>query len=133
MSTRPRTPKAQKFTPDDLAPEEIMLPVVVTQEELVEMIAEHLEDIETIPWLSDEDYAKAVGQYRMQFGALLNEMLEPLRLYGMSPFVDSAISAIIDCGVSLAEDFGLRVRGIDKVISLEIIKLKRAQRESLRK
>lgn len=41
--------------------------------------------------------------------------------YGMEPFVQGAINEI----VSLAEDFGLRVRGIDKPLSIELIRRNR--------
>jgi hypothetical protein len=46
--------------------------------------------------------------------------MKPLEKYGQKPLVDGAIIAI----VSLCEDFGLRVRGIDQPISLEITKQK---------
>ncbi len=73
-------------------------------------------DFEHVYWLNDEDYAKAVGQLKLQFGT----MLEPLRMYGQKEYV----SQVLKEAVKLCEDFGLRVRGIDKTISLEIIRRK---------
>jgi len=67
-----------------------------------------------IHWLSNADYAKAVGQFRLQ----LNGVLQPFNIYGLNVFMPGAIEEI----VKLAEDLGLRVRGIDKAISLEIIR-----------
>jgi hypothetical protein len=69
---------------------------------------------QSIPWLSDEEYAKAVSQLRLQIGGALR----PLEAYGQAVYVTGAVNAIM----KLAEDFGLRVRGIDQPISLEIVK-----------
>jgi len=63
-----------------------------------------------IHWLTDEDYAKAVGQLRLQ----LNGVFQPFKIYGMDVFAYQAIGET----VKLAEDFGLRVRGIDKPIQV---------------
>jgi len=71
---------------------------------------------EGIPWLSDSDYKKAVGQLRLQF----NGVFEPFHGYGQGVFIPGAIE---EC-VKLAEDFGLRVRGIDKEIALGVIRRK---------
>ena len=68
-------------------------------------------------WLKEEEYKKAIGQLRLQVGAVM----KPLRLYGQDIYVDGAIAEII----KLAEDFGLRVRGVDKPISIEYIRRKR--------
>ena len=70
-----------------------------------------------INWLSDEDYAKAVGQFRIQ----LNGVFEPFNLYGLGVHIPGAIEEI----TKLTEDFGLRVRGMDKPISLEMIRNER--------
>ena len=64
--------------------------------------------------LSDEDYAKAVGQFRLAVGAVLSVF----NMYGMDAYIPSAQEEI----VKLAEDFGQRVRGIDKPISIEYIR-----------
>jgi hypothetical protein len=71
-------------------------------------------DGKEINWLSDEDYAKAIWQFRSQVGGIL----KPLEKYGQKPMVDGALISI----TKLAEDFGLRVRGIDHPIDLEIVK-----------
>uniref|UniRef100_A0A6M3LFP7 Uncharacterized protein n=1 Tax=viral metagenome TaxID=1070528 RepID=A0A6M3LFP7_9ZZZZ len=67
--------------------------------------------------LPDNEYKKAVGQLRLQLGALL----KPLRLYGQDIAVDGIIPEII----KLAEDFSLRCRGVDKPISIEYVRRKR--------
>ncbi len=69
-----------------------------------------------VHWLTDEDYKKAVGQLRLQ----LRGVFEPFDSYGLSVFIPGAVEE----AVKLAEDFGLRVRGIDKAISLEIVRRK---------
>ena len=69
-----------------------------------------------IHWLSDEAYLKARTQLDLQIGGVLH----PLRLYGQGPFVDQACNEI----VKLCEDFALRVRGVDKPISLELLRRK---------
>jgi len=65
-------------------------------------------------WLSDEEYAKAVGQFRLQ----LSGVFEPFHLYGLDVYIPGAITEI----TRLTEDFGMRVRGIDKPISLELVR-----------
>ncbi len=80
-------------------------------------------DLEQVHWLSDEEYAKAVGQLRMQMAGVFDfmkveEKLPVRYMHGMTEFVPGAIEEII----KLAEDFGLRVRGLDKPISLELIR-----------
>lgn len=67
-----------------------------------------------VHWLSDEEYSKAVGQLRLQ----LNGVMSPFRQYGQDVFIPQAVD---EC-VRLAEDFGLRVRGIAKPISLEMVR-----------
>jgi hypothetical protein len=64
--------------------------------------------------LSDEDYAKAIGQFRLAVGAILSVF----NMYGMNAYIPAAQEEI----VKLAEDYGLRVRGIDKPISIEYIR-----------
>jgi len=72
---------------------------------------------EGIPWLPDEEYRKAVGQLRLQ----LNGVFEPFQGYGLKEFIPGAV---VEC-VKLAEDFALRVRGVDKPISLERVRTKK--------
>jgi len=61
-----------------------------------------------IPYLSEDDYHKAVFQLR---GALIN-LMRPLEIYGQRPIVDE----VIEQTVKLTEDFALKVRGIDKML-----------------
>jgi len=70
--------------------------------------------LKDIHWLSEDDYKKAVSQLRMQ----INGVLTIFNVYGQDVFIPSAVGEI----VKLCEDFGLRVRGVDKAISLEIIR-----------
>lgn len=65
-------------------------------------------------WLPDEEYQKVVGQLRLQ----LNGVLAPFNAYGLGVFIPGAVTEI----VKLCEDFGLRVRGVDKAISLEMVR-----------
>ncbi len=65
-------------------------------------------------WLSQEEYQKAVTQLRLQ----LNGVFEPFDIYGLGAFIPSAVME----AVKLCEDFGLRVRGIDKPLSLEDVR-----------
>ena len=67
--------------------------------------------------LNDEDYAKAVGQFRLAVGAVLTAF----NMYGMNVYIGGAQEEI----VQLAEDFGQRIRGIDKPISIEYIRRKK--------
>jgi hypothetical protein len=64
--------------------------------------------------LSDEDYAKAVGQLRLAVGAVLSAFNQ----YGMDVYIAGAQAEI----VKLCEDFGMRVRGIDQPISLDYVR-----------
>ena len=72
------------------------------------------EPMKGIHWLPDTEYAKAVGQLRLQVGGVLSAF----RAYGLDVFVPGAVDEI----VKLAEDFGLRVRGVDKPIDLESVR-----------
>ena len=65
-----------------------------------------------ITWLSDEDYKKAVGQLRLQ----LVGVFTPFECYGLQAFIPGATIIVI----KLAEDFGLRVRGVDHPIDYKI-------------
>ena len=65
-------------------------------------------------WISQEEYDKAIGQ----FGLQLNEVFKPFKMYGLDVFISGAIDEV----TQLAEDFGLRVRGVDKPLSLEAIR-----------
>lgn len=66
--------------------------------------------------LSDEEYTKAIGQFRLA----VNAMLGVFDRYGQGVYIPGASDEI----VRLAEDFGLRVRGVDKPISLAYIRRK---------
>ena len=82
-------------------------------------------DFEHVHWLESEDYAKAKTQLRMNVAGIFDFMKVddklPIRyMYGLGDFVQGAIEE----ATRLAEDFGLRVRGIDKAINLEIIRRK---------
>ena len=68
-----------------------------------------------IPWLPDEDYQKAVTQLKLQIGAVLESCFH---MYGLDAYIPGAITEI----TKLCEDFGLRVRGVDHPISIEIIR-----------
>ena len=74
-----------------------------------------------IHWLTEEQYQKAVSQLRMNVAGALH----PLRMYGQGEFVDEAVDII----VSLSEDFGLRVRGVDIPISFDLVYKNRRQKE----
>jgi reverse gyrase len=67
--------------------------------------------------LNDEDYTKAVGQFRLAVGAVL----AIFNMYGMDVYIKGAQDEI----VQLAEDYGQRIRGIDKPISIEYIRRKK--------
>jgi hypothetical protein len=67
-----------------------------------------------IHWLPDEEYHRATEQLRLQ----MNGVFAPFGLYGLDVFVPGAIDEVI----KLCEDFGLRVRGIDKPLSLEEVR-----------
>jgi hypothetical protein len=81
---------------------------------------------DNIHWLSEEEYSKAKTQLGMQVAGVFDFMKVdntiPIKyVYGMGDFVPGAIDEII----RLAEDFGLRVRGVDKPISIERIRTNR--------
>ena len=67
-----------------------------------------------IRWLPEEEYRKAIGQLRLQ----LSGVFAPFHGYGMDVFIPQAIEE----AVKLAEDFGLRVRGVDKPLSLDRVR-----------
>ena len=69
-----------------------------------------------VHWLPKEEYDKAVGQLERQ----LTGVFDPFHNYGQDVYI---LGAIAEC-VKLAEDFGLRVRGIDKEIALDLIRRK---------
>lgn len=60
--------------------------------------------------ISDEDYAKAVGQFRLS----LNDVFMPFHMYGQDILIYGAIEEIIE----LAEKFAMRCRKKDVAISL---------------
>lgn len=67
--------------------------------------------------LNDEDYNKAVGQLRLAVGAVLTAF----NMYGMNVYIKGAQDEI----VQLCEDWGQRIRGIDKPISIEYVRRKK--------
>ena len=82
-------------------------------------------DFAHVHWLSDEDYQKAITQLRLNIAGVfdflrVDDKLPVRYMYG----VGNSVQGAIDEAVKLTEDFGLRVRGIDKAISLEIIRRK---------
>ena len=77
-----------------------------------------------VHWLPQDVYDKLVGQYRLQ----LNGIFSPFRSYGMDVLIPQSIEEV----VKLTEAFGLRVRGIDKIVSLEYIQAKARQERSNR-
>ena len=81
-----------------------------------------VEDRVFVP-LGEKDYQKAITQLRMQAGGIfdfmkVDEKLPVRYLYGLGDWVPGAIEEI----VKLAEDFGLRVRGVDKPISIDYVR-----------
>ena len=69
---------------------------------------------DNINWLPQEEYDKAIGTLKMQ----LRGVFEPFKAYGLQDFIPNAINE----AVKLCEDFGLRVRGVDKAISLDMVR-----------
>lgn len=59
-------------------------------------------------WVDEEDYAKAIGQFRLQVSA----QLRVFSCYGMDMYIPHVVEAIVE----LAHDFGMRVRGEDRPI-----------------
>ncbi len=55
--------------------------------------------------ISDEEFDKIIGQYRLQ----LNGLLKPLRMYGQGLYVDGVIGELESLGVQLH----LRLSGVD--------------------
>ena len=79
-----------------------------------------------IRWLPQEEYAKIIGQFRLQVSGIfdflkVDEKLPVRYQYGMGDFVPGAIDEIM----CLTEDFGLRLRGIDKPLSIELMRRNR--------
>ena len=62
------------------------------------------------PKISEADYQKAKGQFKMAVG----EVLSVFYLHGMHSYIPGALEEIVE----LAEQFGKRVRGADKPIQL---------------
>jgi len=60
--------------------------------------------------LPEQEYKKAVGQFRLQ----LNGVFQPFKLYGLDILIPGAIDEVVE----LAEQFGMRVRGVDVPIIL---------------
>ena len=65
-----------------------------------------------IYWLSDEDYAKAIGQWRLQVG----EILSVFNMYGMGEDIKGAMGELEEVTIDLTR----RIRGEkDHPIKLE--------------
>ncbi len=64
-------------------------------------------DVPYIYW-GEEEYQSMIGHFRLQ----LNGVMLPLRTYGLGPYVDGAINAVMD----LVDQFGQKVRGKEKPI-----------------
>lgn len=63
-------------------------------------------------FLSDEEYAKALGQFRLQ----LNGLMHPLRLYGQHIYVDQVTEEVVQLAVRLH----LRLSAVDIPLEVEI-------------
>lgn len=64
--------------------------------------------------LDEKEYAEAIGQLRFAVG----RVLYAFDMYGMGIFILGAQNEI----VQLCEDFGQRIRGVDKPISLDYVR-----------
>ena len=64
----------------------------------------------TYPRISEQEYKKALGQFRMQLTGIMN----CFRCYGMDADVEGATEEI----VVLVEQFGMRVRGKNNMIKV---------------
>ena len=64
-----------------------------------------------INWLPEDEYAKLVGQT----GLKLNGVLSCFKGYGHDVFIPEAAEQII----GICENFGLKVRGVDKPIVIK--------------
>ena len=78
------------------------------------MVADGKPPLEGMFWLPEEEYENAVGHLRHSVGLALGVF----NVYGQGVYIQSVRDEI----VKAAEDFGLRVRGVDKPISLEMIR-----------
>ena len=110
----------RKKDPDDIK-------LRISKTELIEIIEDTVSqfDLDSVYWLDDDDYKKAIAQLRMNVAGIFDFMKVddrlPIRyMYGLGDFIQAAIEEI----VKLTEAFGLRVRGIDKPINLEEIRRK---------
>ncbi len=108
---KPELEKKRYYSPDEISS--------LIEETLAQF------DLNKVHWLTEEEYAKAKTQLRMQMTGIFDFMKVddklPVRyMYGLGDFVQGAIE---EC-ISLTEDFGLRVRGIDKAISIELVRIK---------
>lgn len=93
---------------------------IYTQSEMMTILESYINDEEReIYWLDENEYAKAKFQFTSSLSAACIE--NGLNLYGHK---DECVN-VIEIAWRLAEDFGLRVRGLDQPISLEVIKQNR--------
>ena len=87
------------------------------------MLTEEEAKKQGIPYLPNEEYAKALFQLRAGVTTIFDFMKVdekfPVRyLYGLGVYVDGAIDEI----VRRAEDFSLRTRGMDKPLNVPLKK-----------
>lgn len=65
-------------------------------------------------FLAEPEYQKALGQLRLQ----LNGILGIFDIYGLGVYILGAIDEVI----KVCEQFGMRVRGDDRPIDIEIVR-----------
>jgi len=93
---------------------------IYSQSEMEKIIESYLNDeTREISWLDEDEYKKAVFQFKSNLNAAMEEA--QLKMYGLK----SSCEDVLEIATKLCEDFGLRVRGIDQPISIEIIKQSR--------
>ena len=66
----------------------------------------------SIPWVPDEEYEKLIGQTRLQ----LNGLYSCFHGYGHDTFIPEVIEETI----RICENFGLRVRGVDRHLNVRV-------------
>jgi len=69
-------------------------------------------------WIDDDDYNKARWQYMSSVRKLLKDQFD---IYGLGVFIDGSVDEIW----KLTEDWGMRIRGLDKPISIDYIRRKK--------
>ena len=77
------------------------------------MIIDNNKEHLPIPWLPDDEYQQAKADLARE----IEKVFALFRLHGLDIFIPGAVEVI----VRLAEDFSLKVRGMNKEINLENI------------